>query len=349
MRKLRAAVIGCGAPRRTGAEGWKIGYAHAEAYAALESTELVAAADINPENLAAFAGRFDVPAAYLDYREMLARERIDIVSICTWVGLHAEITVAAAESGVRGILCEKPMALSMSEADRMLAACRANGVQFALNTQRRFGEPWVTAKKLIDTGEIGTTLQFEGSCPDWDLLEWGTHWVDMCRFFASESPASWVFAQVDASQGKRIFGHLVENDAVVRIGFENGFTGTLYMGEHAPRDFSNRILGSDGVVVIAGENLKYLSAKSRGWVELEVPKGPDAIAASVDALVTAVHTGVEAPHGASGARAVTEITLAAYHSAVENRLIRLPLDAKDFPLERLAARYQRERLNAGDS
>src|SRR5438876_1241962 len=111
--QYRVAIIGCGGISRR----------HARGFREQPGCELVAGADVRPENAAKLASEFEIPRTYTDYRELLEKEHPDLVAICTWPGTHAEITAAAAEAGARGILCEKPACLSLEEADAMIAAC----------------------------------------------------------------------------------------------------------------------------------------------------------------------------------------------------------------------------------
>lgn len=337
----RAAVIGCGARQRHGDEGFAIGHVHGRAYRGLPDVALVGACDVDPCNLSHFVEAFDVPHPYTDYREMLSRQRLDVVSVCVPVGLHAEIVIACAKAGVRAILCEKPLALGLGDVDRMLDACAAAGTQLALNTQRRFGARWRAAHALVESGAIGRLLRFEGSCPEWDLMEWGTHWVDMSRFFAGEAPAEWVFAQVDGGTRRRRYGHLVEDDALVQVGYANGVQGVLFMGAHAPTSPANRIVGSEGMIEIDGAaGTRFFGPETGGWRLVPVPDGgPDPFETSLRLLLDAAASGRQPPHGAASARAVTEVVMAAYESAAQGRLIRLPLHARDFPLARVVARY----------
>lgn len=341
--RWRAAVIGCGAQQRHGDEGFAIGHAHGASYRALPGVDLVAACDVDADNLRRFQERFAVPRGYLDYRELLAQEKPDVVSVCVPVGWHREMVVACAEAGVRAVLCEKPLALSLEDVDAMVAACRRAGTTLALNTQRRFGARWRAARELVARGAIGEPLRFEGTCPGWDLLEWGTHWVDMARFFAGEAPAEWVFAQVDAATPRHRYGHRVENDALVAVGYAGGFRALLFMGEHAPPAPANRLLGTEGVLEVDGAHgTRYVGADTAGWQPVEVGADPrDPIQLSIEALLEAAEARREPPHGATCARAVMEVVLAAYESAAQGRVVALPLAARDFPLERLVARYAR--------
>ena len=156
MAQLRVGFIGTGKrPVRPGPLGYGMAHQHAAAYQKLPESAIVACADISRENGEAFAELFGVPKVYTDYREMLEKEELDIVSVCTWPHLHEEMVVAAAEAGVKGIYCEKPMADTWQGAKRMVEVCEARGAKLAFNHQRRYGAPFRKAKALLDAGRSG--------------------------------------------------------------------------------------------------------------------------------------------------------------------------------------------------
>lgn len=103
---VRAGVVGCGGISRS----------HTAAYTNLEGVSLVALYDINPEALNAWADEYDVVNCYTDYREMFELEKLDVISVCTHAPLHTPVTVAAAKSGIN-VLCEKPLAVDLQNAD----------------------------------------------------------------------------------------------------------------------------------------------------------------------------------------------------------------------------------------
>src|SRR5438034_879672 len=107
-KRHRAAIVGCGGISRR----------HARGLRERPDCELIAGADVRPENAARLAVEFDIPRTYSDYHELLEKERPDLVAICTWPGTHAAITVAAAEAGARGVICEKPMCVSLPRRTR---------------------------------------------------------------------------------------------------------------------------------------------------------------------------------------------------------------------------------------
>ncbi|NLN26946.1 MAG: Gfo/Idh/MocA family oxidoreductase, partial [Firmicutes bacterium] len=99
---------------------------HAEALKAAEQTELVAVADIKEDRARAFAEKYEADA-YTDWTKMLERDDIDAIQICTPHHLHAEMTIAAANAG-KHVLTEKPMAISVADADAMIEAAKRNNV-----------------------------------------------------------------------------------------------------------------------------------------------------------------------------------------------------------------------------
>ena len=108
---------------------------HAAGHTASAHTDLIAVSDVVPEKAKEIQERYSVPEGYTDYREMILKEKPDIVSIATRPATHAEITIFAAENGVKGIYCEKPLCCSMEEADAMLEACEKHRVKFNYGTQ----------------------------------------------------------------------------------------------------------------------------------------------------------------------------------------------------------------------
>ena len=102
--------------------------------------------------------QFEVPRAYADAGEMLREERLDIVSVCLWHPLHAEYTALAARHRPRAIICEKPMATCLAEADAMLATCAEHGVKLAIGHQRRFNQSWTRARELVAAGKASLPL-----------------------------------------------------------------------------------------------------------------------------------------------------------------------------------------------
>jgi predicted dehydrogenase len=157
---------------------------HAEAYKTTPGFELVAFAGRGQERIDAFATRWNV-TPYNDAADMLAAVKPDVVSICTQSAEKAEMTIAAANAGVRAIIVEKAMATSMAEADAMIAACEASGSLLIVNHPYRFSPMTRAAKALLDAGEIGEIGTISGFSRG-GMIHVGTHTFDMLRFFGGD-------------------------------------------------------------------------------------------------------------------------------------------------------------------
>ncbi|MFA0773769.1 MAG: hypothetical protein KEFWMYNX_001797 [Candidatus Fervidibacter sp.] len=130
-----------------------IGIAHAQALKGMEGVELYAACDVVPEALERFGAEFNIPHRFTDYGEFL-RSEVEVVSICTPHFLHAEQAIAALEAG-KHVLCEKPMAVSVSEADGMIAVAKRAKGKAGVVFQHRMDPPIRTVKRLLpELGEL---------------------------------------------------------------------------------------------------------------------------------------------------------------------------------------------------
>ena len=333
--------------------GYAMAYQHAAAYRALPpgTVELAACADISRENGEAFKEANGVGAYYPSAQEMLQNEQLDILSVCVWPHLHAPMVIDAAQAGVRAIHCEKPMAYSWGDARRMVEACEQRGVQLTFNHQRRFGLPFRTAKQLLDEGAIGDLVRLEAACGD--IYDWGTHWLDMCGYYNSESPAEWVMAQIDYRAEQRIFGAHIENQAVIWWKYRNGVFGLLATGPGMVGiGANNRLVGTQGEIEVgvlsrqagepAGPTLRVRRAGAAGWEVIdtgnETLHGPRYIDRAIADLVDALRTGREPELSARRALNATEIIFAAYESSRRRGRVDLPLEIEDHPLVAMVER-----------
>ena len=322
---LKAGVIGCGGRGR----------AHARGYAACSEAELVACADPVKEARDKLARELGTGAVYADYRDMLAQEDLDVVSVCTWTGQHREMIEAAAASGIRAIHSEKPMATTWGDAKAIAAVCAANDVVITFCHQRRFEAQFIAAKQLAQSGAIGEVYRFEGSCPN--LFDWGTHWFDMFFFYNDDEPAEWVMGQIDGEGTKEVFAAPCEGSGLSWIRYANGREGLLATGGAGFGANMNRIVGSEGVVeVTPGSKEGAVRVFTRGaWQtpDLEgVARGEDASVISVLDLVEALGAGREPELSARRALQATELIFATYESSRRRGKVVLPLEKDDSAL-----------------
>jgi len=349
MKPYRVGIIGCG----------NIANAHAKACEAL-GIEMVAAADITKEQLDKFQNAHNVRTLYTDYKLMLKKEDLDIVIICTWPPLHAEMTVAAAESGVKGIICEKPMAVNLAEADAMIEACDKSKTKLVIGHMRRFSEAYAGARRPILSGAIGEVYFIHGVTVG-DLLSDGTHIVDMIRFFAGDAPVNWVVGQVDARSKKTRYGHYVEDSSMGYFEFENGVRAFLEIGlpygkqtgtstqtpsaavlpqstmwwRKLVRYTSAFVLGTEGRIEVGEREVPPLRYKGKGDIEWKVPQlkqGVDPFTVQLRVLTECIEKGTEHPCNGRQGRAALEILMAVHESARRRVKIGLPLAVKEYPL-----------------
>jgi len=143
--RLGVGLIGC---------GWA-GWQHARAYASLrDQADLVAVADVDEDKARSLAREWGFSSWHKDYREILSDPRVDIVSICLPIYLHADVSVEAAEAG-KHVLCEKPMAGTLKEADEMIRAARNSGVKLMIAETVRFNSVNLKLKELLEDEKIG--------------------------------------------------------------------------------------------------------------------------------------------------------------------------------------------------
>jgi len=158
MERIRCGVIGL---------GW-FGEKHCEVLRDLPWAELRAVCTRRPERLTEVAERFGVPASYADYRQMLADPEIDVVSVVTMWDQHVEPAVAALDAG-KHVFLEKPMASTVADCDRILAAARRAAGRFMVGHICRFNPRYAAAKRQIDSGAIGdiVSIYARRNLPSW--------------------------------------------------------------------------------------------------------------------------------------------------------------------------------------
>jgi len=347
MKKLRVGIIGTGRKKPRGDRfGYAMAYQHAEGYQALDTCELVACADIVQENADAFAQNFGIGKTYLDYRQMLSEEDLDVVSICTWMHLHEPMVLDACESGVKAIHCEKPMADTWGGATRMAQAAEKAGVQLTFNHQRRYGEPFTIAKQMLDDGKIGRLERLE--CGAGNLYDTGTHFVDMFSFFLGDGVAAkWVLCQVDYRTENLVFGSHNENQQVLLTEYENGVFGVVMTGAPDggnPVGCVDKLIGSEGVIEVgaqSGAPIRYRLAGQSEWTEPDTGgasiHGPRFIERAVADVIDCLLQGRKCQLDAGNALIATEIIFGAYESSRRRGRVDFPLQIEDNPLAAMVA------------
>ena len=213
------------------------------------SCELIAVSRARTELAESFAREFGARRWYSDWRELLLDFDVDAVYIATPVHLHAEQTIAAAEAG-KHVLCEKPMALDVSDCDRMIAACRANNVKLGIAYYRHFYPAVRRVKELIDSGELGVPVVVQINAFEWfdpapsdarawlikkelsgggPMFDFGCHRIEVLLDIFGK------VRDVKATLANTLFDREVEDVATAVFQFERGTIGTLTVS-HAARE-----------------------------------------------------------------------------------------------------------------
>jgi len=306
---------------------------YANWYRDFPMTEITAIADISEDSLKKFAEEYNVQKTYTDYIEMLEKEKPDIVSVCTRPKQHAEITIEAAKRGVKGILCEKPMAENLGRADEMIKVCEENNVKLAIDHQLRFDAPYVTAKNLIEDSVIGTLFRIYALCAGGDLKDNATHTIDLMRYIHNDTPIEWVIGQIERIGDPKRYELDSEQFALGYMKFADNVRGIIEVGDDtAPGYHHIYLYGTEGEIelgVPGGPGIRIKNRQSAGeWVIPEVrhESGP------VEDLVDSIEN--NRLHRSSGyqGRATHEVIMAIYESSRRRKRVRLPLEEKESPL-----------------
>jgi predicted dehydrogenase len=261
MKTYRAAVIGCSRMggfidnEVIGAPGHVPPYSHAAGFYACPRTDLVACADVRVDVMEQFGQRYGIPKErqYTDYREMIERESLDIVSVATQPEPRAEIVIYAADHGVKAIYAEKALSASLAEADAMIEALERNGAILNMGTNRRWSPAYDQMKAIIDSGELGA-LKSIVIYNNGTLFNMGSHMLDVAMRLNGDQPALWV--QGHLPDGDRIIeGDLLHEDPRGEgiIGFANGVTVYALL---SPRGVEFEAICENGVITALNDALQ---------------------------------------------------------------------------------------------
>ena len=339
---------------------------HAAAVATVPGAQLVAVTDVQPGRAAQFAGSWGC-AAEPGLDALLARDDIDVVSVCVPSGLHAEVGVQAAAAG-KHLVVEKPVDVTLAAADRLIEAADAPGVALTVISQHRFDRGLVELRGLVDDGVLGRLVLGEASTKwyrtqgyydsgpwrgTWaldggSLMNQGIHYVDLLRWVMG--PVTEVSA-VCATQGHQVEA---EDTALAVLRFASGAVGTIVSSTAVFPGFPQRleISGTGGTVVVEDGEIVQRALTS-GPVEPAPPRRPAAEAgaaanaaaldvashaAQIADLLTAVEQGREPSVTGRDGRDALEIVCAVYKSAREGRPVVLPVSPEQAGPAGLATR-----------
>ncbi|MFW5829599.1 MAG: Gfo/Idh/MocA family protein [Planctomycetota bacterium] len=339
--ELGVAVVGCGDRGRK----------HAAAWARRPDARVLAVADEDSACAHALATAFEA-VGYTDWRAAIAHPGIDVVSVCVPTCLHAPVTVAAAGLG-RHVLCEKPMALSLAEADRMIAACDAAGVQLVVSYQNRdaprfqqlaisyraghFGTPVML--RFVDCREVRPkVLMHSLSGNGGPIHDMAGHFIDLMRWITgNEAEAVYASGHV-FGRGKQRLNPIQDlgiDCAELQIRFGGGHVCSIFIDWGLPEGTAGHgeviAIGPDAWARVEGDGLVLHGRDAR---QTHLPgDAPDPIdsVARIGDLVQAIRSGHPPVVDGRSGRETLRVTLAALESVRTGRLIDLRRGASATP------------------
>jgi len=229
-KKLKVGIIGVGG----------IAQNHYEGYKAIDA-EIVAVSDINEATLKSRKEQWSAAHDYTDYKALLANPDVEAVSICTPNAYHAPIAIDAAKAG-KHVLCEKPISMSIDEAEEMIAIAKEYDVVLQIGHHLRSANAPQQAKRILDSGALGdVTFVRLRQAHDWGgdsevrgvfgskahqgggtMLDNGCHMMDLARYFAGD--VAEIFAHIATT---KFAGIDVEDTSHASLRFESGALGSV--------------------------------------------------------------------------------------------------------------------------
>jgi predicted dehydrogenase len=277
---LKFGLVGCG----------RIAKRHSEllGYKQIDGAELVAVCDLVAEKANKIASQFNIPA-YTDMHEMMKTEKIDVVVVLTESGAHAQNVIDLAPYG-KSIIVEKPMALTLDDADAMIEACDRHNCRLFVVKQNRFNVPVQKLKEALDDDRFGKlvlgTIRVRWCRPQayYDQDAWRGTWAQDGGVLTNQAShhidlLEWTMGEVESVFAKSTTALVdieAEDTAVVTVKFKNGALGIIEATTAArPKDLegSISILGSTGTVEVGG----FAVNKMKTWNFLEEKEGDDKV------------------------------------------------------------------------
>ena len=324
--------------------------------AALPEVSLVTGSEPYPELRQEVQDRFGLQTTYAEYEEMLAKEQLDAILICGDSAGKASIVEAAASHGVH-VYQDKPMAATLAQADRIIAASEQAGIKVMVAYHNYFGAAYGKVKDWLDAGQIGDVYLARGiighsgpkafGCSDY-FCEWlfdkeknggGTFIDEGCYTVSGFLDYLGEVVEVSAFTAqigdKDYLPSDVEDNSVAILRFKSGVLGVIdsKWGQIGSMPFGASYHGTEGTILAGWTNLNLYSRKAlpedlQGWVEISGRRAPrPGVGSEPEHFVKCLleDKPFEGPVSPRGARATQEVIEAVYRSAATSQVVKLPL------------------------
>ncbi|QDU80604.1 putative oxidoreductase YcjS [Polystyrenella longa] len=330
--------------------------------------EVVAVADDNKSSLADALERTGAKRSYLNYKQMLAKEKPDIVSISQrWIDQHHEMAMEAAEQECH-IYMEKPFTPTLREADEVIAALESKHLKLAIAHTTRYSPVIAKIREMVTAGEIGTLVEMRGRGKEdgrgggEDLWVLGSHVLDMMRYFNGdvEACSARVFneghpiTKEDVVAGNEGIGPLAGDTLFATYEFQNGIPGYFNSTRNpagSPGRFGLTLFGSKGAIrMTTGYTMEAAILRNGTWsphfskAQWEPIKaeekghsghGGGNHLAVLD-LIRAINEDSQPICNMYDARAATEMIAAVFESHRQETRVEFPLENRENPLTMLS-------------
>lgn len=342
MKSIKLGLVGCG----------RISAKHFDAIDSIENASIISCCDIIKERAHEAAEKYQIGKYYTNYTEMLQKEDLHAVLICTPSGLHPEMGIQAAARKIN-VVTEKPMAIDLQSADKLVKACDKNQVKLFVVKQNRLNPAIQLLKKAVDKGRFGRlfsaniTVRWTRPQSYYDLASWrGTWEFDGGAFMNQASHyfdlIQWLMGPVNSVMAyTATLNHQIEaeDQGVGIMQFQSGALGAVEVSMNTyPKNFegSLTIMGEKGTVKIGGIAVN----KVEHWEFMDYDDDDKLISVSEtnptsvygfghqgylkNVIEVLANNGTPQTDGRSGRKSL-EIILAMYESAKKGKKISLPL------------------------
>ena len=354
-KTYRAAAIG-----HTGAGNF--GHGLHTPYKAIENVEFIAVSDPNEEGREKAAAEAGALRSYADYRDMLEKEELDIVSVCPrWTTEHLDMVTACLEAGC-SVYSEKPMTSTLADGDKIVETAKANGLKVAVAHQAVYLPATHAIKQMLDDGKIGTIQAIYASGKQdhrgggEDMIVLGTHTFNMMRFFVGD--VSWMQSHVTTNGKEIAYGDdhkptepvgPVAGDCINSyFAFKSEVSGFFQSrrDQAGSGRYGMEIVGSEGTFSLRGDVANRLmvypypvlvpSNTDQEWEAIDLDQTPfsQGNELAIRDLIDAIENDRKPISAAEDAVAALEMILGAYESQLTGQRVSFPIANREHPLSR---------------
>jgi scyllo-inositol 2-dehydrogenase (NAD+) len=331
--KLNIGLVGVG----------RMGIAYARYLATrVPGATLYAVSDVRADAAESVRAQFSAAKAYTDFNALVNDKAVDAVVVMTPTKLHKDVVVAAVQAG-KPIFCEKPLALSMQDAELMRAEVTKRGVFFQLGFMRRFDAGYAAAKKKIDAGAIGRLCVFKSTSRDKErpsvdylrpensgglFIDMGIHDFDLARWFMGEVASVYSTGGVLAYPEMKGIGDW--DNAITNIRFTSGCIGVVDLSRNGVYGYAihTEIVGTEGTIRIGYDRETPILLLTKDTLAHDTVPGfyerfENAYIAQLQNFVENLTTGTQPPVTIEDGIAAQKVALAATQSVQQNCVVEL--------------------------